>query len=228
MSKTSAILNYPKAAIESQNNSDRLAAFLEMNKPKKFSKKELGMALNLSVPAIAIALKDQPNISISGDNPLRYFWGVNPKADDADKLVVSNPLCPECGSDSVRRGKSHVNKYRYRCKVCKTGFNVDTALKPITEQDQAEYIKLLDSCRRKTFYAVRGFRKGVISEPTAKKIAKKAFPDISVLPTARSLIQNARLLRLKVYHAAVTIGDDSITEAIAHLISYLAFPDGED
>jgi transposase-like protein len=227
MSK-SAILNYAKAAVETQNNSDRLAAFLEMNKPKKFSKRELGMALNLSVPAIAITLKDQPNISTSGDNPLRYFWGVNPKADDADKLVVSNPLCPECGGDSVRRGKSHVNKYRYRCKVCKTGFNVDTALKPIAEQDQAEYTKLLDSCRRKTFYAVREFRKGAISESTAKRIAKKAFPDISALPTTRSLIQNARLLRVKVCRAALSVDDASITEAIAHLISYLAFPDGED
>ena len=53
-----AILNYAKAAVESQNNSDRLAAFLEMNKPKKFSKRELGIALNLSVPAIAHGVKN--------------------------------------------------------------------------------------------------------------------------------------------------------------------------
>jgi predicted RNA-binding Zn-ribbon protein involved in translation (DUF1610 family) len=228
MSKTSAILNYPKAAIESQNNSDRLAAFLEMNKPKKFSKRELGMALNLSVPAIAAALKERPKIATSGDNPLRYFWDANPKIDKPESLVISNPLCPNCGGESVRRGQRQHEKYRYRCKVCRKGFNTDTALKPSPEIDAAEYQKLLDLCRRKTFYAVREFRKGAISEPTAKKIAKKAFPDIGVLPTTRSLIQNARLLRTKVYHAAVTIGDDSITEAIAHLISYLAFPDGED
>ncbi len=223
-----AILNYAKAAIETQNNSDRLAAFLEMNKPKKFSKRELSVALNLPIPAIALALKDQPSISTSGDNPLKYFWGLKLEASRVESLVVSNPLCPECGGDSVRRGKSHVNKFRYRCKVCKTGFNIDTALNPIAEHDQAEYKKLLDLCRRKTFYAVREFRKGVISESTAKKIAKKAFPDISVLPTTRSLVQNARLLRVKVCRAALSVDDASITEAIAHLISYLAFPDGED
>jgi hypothetical protein len=72
MSKTSAILNYPKAAIESQNNSDRLAAFLEMNKPKKFSKRELGMALyGNAYHRIATLFRERPEHLRRSENQVR-------------------------------------------------------------------------------------------------------------------------------------------------------------
>ena len=230
MSRT-AILEYARNIAKAQVNSDRLAIFLEMNKPKKFSKRDLSIALALPVTAIALALKDQPKIAVTGDNPLKYFWGVSPKVDKPIEKASINPLCPNCDGKSRSRGKNDFGKSKYCCRICNKTFTAEAvpdAPVVLVSCDDGKYEKLLSRCRHKTFYAVIGFRKGMISESVAKKIAKKAFPDTEPLPTTRSLIQNARLLRAKVWRSAISVDDAAITEAIAHLISYLAFPDGED
>ena len=230
MSKT-AILEYARNIAKAQVNSDRLAIFLEMNKPRKFSKKDLSIALDLPVMAIALALKDQPKIAVASDDPLKYFWGANTKNDKPIGRASINPLCPNCDGKSRSRGKDDFGKSRYCCRICNKTFVGDAAPDApvsLVSCNDEKYKKLLSRCRHKTFYAVISVRKGMILESVAKKIAKKAFPDTEPLPTTRSLTQNARLLRAKVWRSAISVGDAAITDAIAHLISYLAFPDGED
>ena len=252
MYKSSA-MSRQKAIAEAENNRDRLTSFLELNKPRKYSKKELSVALDMSMTAIAIALKDQSKISVSGDNPLKYSWqGVAIAKSESKRMNLGdryysapqpkeqinlNPLCPECNSKSHKKGKDESGNQRYVCAFCGVKFRDSTSIKvsaPIDSITQTGIViddpddRFLSICRHKTFYAVRGFRKGVISEAIAKKIAKTAFPDASVLPSTRSLIQNGRLLRAKVFRGAMSVGDASITQAIAHLISHIAFPDGED
>ena len=156
----------------------------------------------------------------------------------SQKLIIPNPVCPKCGCDSYRKGQNHLGKYRYICKVCKKGFfgadlypipsiPCDPTPEPVVNIPECDRASIfLELCRRRTFNAVRSVRSGMIPVSIAKKIVDNAFPNTSVLPDSRSLVCNARSLRFKVCRAAVA--ESIVTEAIAHLISYLAFPDGED